>query len=56
MTTVFEPMRPVPPMTTIFMVHPPLSMLETPLNSDCSLFCGRVHGVISEPALRRVID
>src|SRR5215831_1813213 len=26
MATVFEPMRPVPPMTTIFMVYPPLSM------------------------------
>jgi hypothetical protein len=24
MATVFEPIRPVPPMTTIFMVHPPL--------------------------------
>src|SRR5262245_499796 len=26
MGTVFEPIRPVPPMTTIFMVSPPLSM------------------------------
>src|SRR5262245_14335884 len=26
MGTVFEPMRPVPPITTIFMVYPPLSM------------------------------
>src|SRR5438128_8891609 len=26
MATVFEPIRPVPPMTTIFMVYPPLSM------------------------------
>src|SRR5882757_7555123 len=25
MATVFEPIRPVPPMTTIFMVYPPLS-------------------------------
>src|SRR5262245_1943104 len=25
MATVFEPIRPVPPMTTIFMVHPPFS-------------------------------
>jgi hypothetical protein len=24
METVFEPIRPVPPMTTIFMVYPPL--------------------------------
>jgi hypothetical protein len=24
MATVFEPIRPVPPMTTIFMVYPPL--------------------------------
>src|SRR5262245_56905240 len=26
MATVFEPIRPVPPMTTIFMAYPPLSM------------------------------
>src|ERR1700746_1384472 len=26
MATVFEPIRPVPPMTTIFMAHPPLSV------------------------------
>jgi hypothetical protein len=26
MATVFEPIRPVPPITTIFMVDPPLSM------------------------------
>src|SRR5262249_48583635 len=26
MATVFEPIRPVPPITTIFMVYPPLSM------------------------------
>ena len=25
MATVFEPIRPVPPMTTIFMAYPPLS-------------------------------
>jgi hypothetical protein len=25
MATVFEPIRPVPPMMTIFMVYPPLS-------------------------------
>src|SRR5215467_5273706 len=25
MATVFEPIRPVPPMTTIFMIYPPLS-------------------------------
>src|SRR5919198_6654551 len=28
MATVFEPISPVPPMTTIFMVYPPLSMTE----------------------------
>src|SRR5215470_12885338 len=28
--TVFEPTRPVPPMTTIFMVYPPLSMTGDP--------------------------
>src|SRR5206468_12704292 len=30
MGTVFEPSRPVPPMTTIFMVYPPLSMTGDP--------------------------
>jgi hypothetical protein len=30
MATVFEPIRPVPPMTTIFMVYPPLSMTGDP--------------------------
>src|ERR1044072_6057732 len=30
MATVFEPIRPVPPMTTIFMVYPPLSMTGHP--------------------------
>jgi hypothetical protein len=29
MATVFEPIRPVPPMTTIFMVYPPLSMTQS---------------------------
>jgi hypothetical protein len=33
MVTVFEPMRPVPPMTTIFMVYPPLSMSIGILNA-----------------------
>jgi hypothetical protein len=28
MATVFEPISPVPPMTTIFMVYPPLSKPE----------------------------
>src|SRR3712207_3255293 len=28
MATVFEPIRPVPPMTTIFMAYPPLSMTD----------------------------
>jgi hypothetical protein len=28
MATVFEPIRPVPPMTTIFMTYPPLSKPE----------------------------
>jgi hypothetical protein len=34
MATVFEPIRPVPPMTTmttIFMVYPPLSMTAAPI-------------------------
>src|SRR5205814_1891680 len=30
MATVFEPIRPVPPMTTIFMVYSPLSMTGDP--------------------------
>jgi hypothetical protein len=30
MATVFEPIRPVPPITTIFMVHPPLPMTGDP--------------------------
>jgi hypothetical protein len=30
MTTVFEPIRPVPPITTIFMVDAPLSMTGDP--------------------------
>jgi hypothetical protein len=30
MATVFEPIRPVPPMTTIFMVRPPCRWLESP--------------------------
>jgi hypothetical protein len=30
MATVFEPIRPVPPMTTIFMDYPPLSMTGDP--------------------------
>jgi hypothetical protein len=30
MVTVFEPIRPVPPMTTIFMVYPPLSTTGDP--------------------------
>jgi hypothetical protein len=28
MGTAFEPMRPVPPITTIFMVYPPLSISD----------------------------
>jgi hypothetical protein len=30
MATVFEPIRPLPPMTTILMVCPPLSMTGDP--------------------------
>jgi hypothetical protein len=30
MATAFEPIRPVPPMTTIFIVYPPWSMTEDP--------------------------
>jgi hypothetical protein len=30
MATVFEPIRPVPPMTTIFIGYPPLSMTGDP--------------------------
>jgi hypothetical protein len=35
MATVFEPIRPVPPMTTIFMVDPPLSTTG-PCSTGCS--------------------
>jgi hypothetical protein len=36
MATVFEPIRPVPPITTIFMVHPTLSMAGNPsMGFDC---------------------
>jgi len=31
MATVFEPIRPVPPITTIFMAYPPVSMGTSPL-------------------------
>src|SRR5260370_19256621 len=38
MATVFEPIRPVPPMTTIFMVYPPLSMPGDPqMSSNASV-------------------
>jgi hypothetical protein len=30
MATVFEPIRPVPPMTTIFMIYPRLSTTGDP--------------------------
>jgi hypothetical protein len=35
MATVFEPIRPVPPMTTIFMVHPSLRMIGDPHGFEC---------------------
>src|SRR3979409_1900904 len=42
MATVFEPIRPVPPMTTLFMGYPPLSTTGEPLNGfECK--CER-HG------------
>src|SRR6266516_7374463 len=36
MATVFEPIRPVPPMTTIFMVYPPLSTTGDPLRHSAA--------------------
>ncbi len=39
MATVFEPIRPVPPMTTIFMVYPPLSMTVGSLTPSGSKWC-----------------
>jgi hypothetical protein len=34
MATVFEPISPVPPITTIFMAYPPLSMTgDTPMGT-----------------------
>src|SRR5262245_41911020 len=37
MATVLEPIRPVPPMMTIFMVSPPLSTIEAQRFADCVL-------------------
>jgi len=54
MATVFEPIRPVPPMTTIFMVYPSLLMTGDPQRSaeplygssePCSL--GRTTGAVA---------
>jgi hypothetical protein len=43
MATVFEPIRPVPPMTTILMVYPPLSMTGDPeMGSNASEVYARV--------------
>jgi hypothetical protein len=36
MATVFEPIRPVPPMMTIFMIYPPFRRLERPFAPLCS--------------------
>jgi hypothetical protein len=50
MATVFEPIRPVPPMTTIFMVSPPLSMRrgisQTPPDLVVKFQCIDIAGVI----------
>src|SRR5712672_2067342 len=42
MATVFEPIRPVPPITTIFTIYPPLSMTGDPQMGSASLLCGAV--------------
>src|SRR5215472_544728 len=44
MATVFEPIRPVPPMMTIFMVSPPLSTIEGSALADCVLRIGNTGG------------
>src|SRR6516225_2775736 len=36
MATVFEPISPVPPMTTIFMVYPPLSDWRPRIKFECA--------------------
>jgi hypothetical protein len=41
MATVFEPIRPVPPMTTIFMVHLPCRRLELDSNASEEKCSGR---------------
>src|SRR2546421_12862672 len=52
MATVFEPIRPVPPMTTIFMVYPPLLTMVGRF-ADCS--ASAVSGHASRDAGRLVI-
>src|SRR5262245_40762217 len=44
MAVVFEPIRPVPPMMTIFMVSPPLSTIEGSALADCVLRIGNTGG------------
>jgi hypothetical protein len=48
MATVFEPISPVPPMTTIFMVYPPLSMTGDPKWVRCR--CGKYSCLLAEQA------
>ena len=43
MATVFEPIRPVPPMTTIFMVYPPLSTFTLPCRRLETLKCVQIQ-------------
>src|SRR5215475_13362565 len=49
MATVFEPIRPVPPITTIFMADPPLSTLA----HEPVLAVGRYFAELSSRASRR---
>jgi hypothetical protein len=46
-STAFEPIRPVPPMTTIFMIYPPLWTAGRPLAPLCNMQRGLRHAVCS---------
>ena len=62
MATVFEPIRPVPPMTTIFMIYLPCRRLESPCatlqrdeiqNTVCSFGGGHKAGEAAHTSILR---
>src|SRR3989442_10282148 len=56
MATVFEPIRPVPPMMTIFMVYPPLSTAGDPqIGSNASEENVPVHAASGRGRVRGVL-